>query len=128
MAYCRDFDRLTAAQQMALSQLVFQMGVNLEEFVQFLGVLNAETSAGGSQPGSGIEPEAEHWKNVQHTLIDSQWARRYSSRAATVIAMFDLEYIQDPGGVERKMEATLRPPARHRHRKSSGSLRRRRTS
>ncbi|MGC1299166.1 MAG: hypothetical protein WA869_29430, partial [Alloacidobacterium sp.] len=35
-AYCRNFDRLNAPQQMALSQLVFQMGVNLEEFVQFL--------------------------------------------------------------------------------------------
>src|SRR5271166_6793514 len=32
-AYCREFDQLTASQQMALSQLVFQMGVNLEEFV-----------------------------------------------------------------------------------------------
>ncbi len=30
-AYCRFFDQLTASQQMALSQLVFQMGVNLEE-------------------------------------------------------------------------------------------------
>ena len=39
-AYCRNFDELTAAQQMALSQLVFQMGVNLEEFVQFLAALN----------------------------------------------------------------------------------------
>jgi hypothetical protein len=99
MAYCRDFDRLTAAQQMALSQLVFQMGVNLEEFVQFLGVLNAEASAGGSQPGSAAEPETEHWKIVQHTLIDSQWAQRYSSRAATVIAMFDPDYTQDPGAL-----------------------------
>jgi len=35
-AYCREFDQLTASQQMALSQLVFQMGVNLEEFVDFL--------------------------------------------------------------------------------------------
>ncbi len=39
-AYCRGFDQLSAPQQMALSQLVFQMGVNLEEFVDFLGALN----------------------------------------------------------------------------------------
>jgi hypothetical protein len=129
MAYCRDFGGLTAAQQMAMSQLVFQMGVNLEEFVEFLGVLNGQpVQADGSQPvSSAVEPEADHWKNVQHTLIDSQWARRYSTRAATVIAMFDPDYMQDPGGVERKMEATLRPPAKHHHKKS-GSSRQRRTS
>ncbi len=39
-AYCREFDQLTASQQMALSQLVFQMGVNLEEFIQFLSAIN----------------------------------------------------------------------------------------
>jgi hypothetical protein len=31
-AYCRNFDQLTGAQQMGLSQLVYQMGVNLDEF------------------------------------------------------------------------------------------------
>ena len=41
-AYCRCFDRLTTSQQMALSQLVFQMGTNLEQFVEFLGALNDE--------------------------------------------------------------------------------------
>ena len=39
-AYCREFDQLTASQQMGLSQLVYQMGVNLEEFTQFLSALN----------------------------------------------------------------------------------------
>src|SRR5271166_4021191 len=43
-AYCREFDQLTASQQMALSQLVFQMGVNLEEFVQFRAALNRDPS------------------------------------------------------------------------------------
>src|ERR1039457_4936546 len=43
-AYCRGFDQLTASQQMALSQLVFQMGVNLEEFTQFLGAINEDAS------------------------------------------------------------------------------------
>src|SRR5579862_3789323 len=40
-AYCRYFDQLTGSQQMALSQLVYQMGVNLAEFEQFLSTLNS---------------------------------------------------------------------------------------
>src|ERR1700743_3742421 len=42
--YCRCFDRLTGPQQMALTQLVFQMGTNLQAFVEFLGALNDENS------------------------------------------------------------------------------------
>ena len=49
-AYCRYFDRLSGSQQLALSQLVFQMGVNLEQFVQFRqainGAINGEPIAG----------------------------------------------------------------------------------
>src|SRR5208337_2166787 len=92
-AYCREFDQLTASQQMALSQLVFQMGINLEEFVQFLGTLNREPSQTDSaQPEGSTETETEHWQTVQHTLIDSDWARRYTGRAITVIAMFNPRY------------------------------------
>jgi hypothetical protein len=43
--------------------------------------------------------------------MDSQWARRYSIRATTVIAMFDPEYSQGPNAAEERIEATLRPPA-----------------
>jgi hypothetical protein len=118
-AYCRDFDRLTAAQQMALSQLVFQMGVNLEEFVEFLGVLNGEASSSDLSQRDGDSEGTEHWKTVQHTLIDSQWARRYSGRAATVIAMFDPEYVQNPGATERRVSAILRPPAKSHRRKTA---------
>jgi hypothetical protein len=122
-AYCRGFDQLTAHQQMALSQLVFQMGVNLEEFVQFLSVLN---EAGGDpssdHSASGLDQSAEHWSSVQHELIESQWARRYASRAALVIAMFDPEYAQNPAGVERRVEAIVRPPVRHHRRRSSASV------
>lgn len=110
-AYCRFFDQLTASQQMALSQLVFQMGVNLEEFTQFLGAINDDASDRDSvQPVSTAEPATEHWKTVQSTLIQSQWARRYSSRAISVIAMFDPTYENDPRAAERKVQATLRPP------------------
>ncbi len=118
-AYCRQFDQLTASQQMALSQLVFQMGTNLEEFVQFLGALNDDPGISDpAPPGSNVEPPADHWKTVQTTLIQSQWARRYSSRAVSVIAMFDPDYANDPRDAERKVEATLRPPAHH-HKKPS---------
>ncbi len=39
-AYCRNFDQMSASQQMALSQLVYQMGVNLARFDEFLSLLN----------------------------------------------------------------------------------------
>jgi hypothetical protein len=119
-AYCRGFDRLTGSQQMALSQLVFQMGTNLGQFVQFLDALNDNGNARElAQLDGYMETYGEHWKTVQGTLIDSQWARRYSSRAATVIAMFDPEYSQAPNAAEERMEAILRPPAPPRTRSHS---------
>ena len=125
-AYCRSFDQLTGPQQMALSQLVFQMGVNLEEFTQFLGTLNAAAPPPAPlQPGLSAEPsDVEHWKTVQTTLINSQWARLYSTRASSVIAMFDAEYGADPLAAQRRVEATLRPISVHRrNRHSTASLR-----
>lgn len=117
-AYCREFDQLTAAQQMALSQLVFQMGVNVEEFVQFLSALNRGSSYPDSAQLEGsIETEAEHWQTVQHTLIDSDWARRYTSRAATVIAMFNPEYENAPTEAERQVRAAIRPLVVPHHKK-----------
>jgi GH24 family phage-related lysozyme (muramidase) len=111
-AYCRCFDRLTAPQQMALSQLVFQMGTNLEQFVSFLGALNDEDGSRELPQLNGfMETGAQHWQTVQSTLIDSQWARRYSIRASTVIAMFDPDYNRQPGAAEQRVEAALRPPA-----------------
>jgi hypothetical protein len=118
-AYCRNFAELTGPQQMALSQLVFQMGVNLEEFVQFLNALNGD--AGPSTAQSVASSDAGHWQTVQHALIESQWARLYRVRAATVIAMFDPAYGTDPSVAERRVEATLRPPARRGRRGRSGA-------
>jgi len=123
-AYCRNFDQLTGPQQMALSQLVFQMGVNLEEFVQFLGAINGDAIHGDGIPGVVIQnvslnnssagTDTDHWRAVQTTLIESQWARRYRGRASTVIAMFDPEYLDDPSGAERRVNAVLHPPSKHR--------------
>ncbi|MGB8770014.1 MAG: hypothetical protein WCC92_10385 [Candidatus Korobacteraceae bacterium] len=118
-AYCREFDQLTASQQMALSQLVYQMGVNLDEFTQFLSVINDDAASHGSvQPVRTAEPEVDHWKTVQSALIQSQWARHYRIRAIAVIAMFDPNYDDDPVAAERKVEAVLRPPRVH-HRKKA---------
>jgi hypothetical protein len=123
--YCRCFDRLTGPQQMALTQLVFQMGTNLEAFVEFLGAVNDENGFRELPLLDGyMETDTEHWRTVQSTLIDSQWARRYSVRAATVIAMFDPDYNQEPFAAERRVEAILRPPVEYRPKpRSSATLR-----
>jgi hypothetical protein len=121
-AYCDDFDYLTASQQMALSQLVYQMGVNLEEFVEFLSAINDHSSyrdlaqaEGGTQAGTTQEDD-EYWKTVQSTLIQSDWARRYTSRAVTVIAMFDPDYDKEPKEAEREVRTQIHPLVAH-HRK-----------
>jgi len=36
-------------------------------------------------------------------LIQSDWARRYSTRAIAVIAMFDPDYESNPAAAERKV-------------------------
>ena len=118
-AYCRDFDQLTASQQMALSQLVYQMGVNLEEFDQFLSALNrAPGFQGVALPEVSTESQDERWRAVERSLIESQWAKRYTGRAISVIAMFDPDYAEYPGQAERRVQAVLRPPVKH-HRKKS---------
>ena len=117
-AYCRNFDRLTPWQQMAVSQLVFQMGTNLEEFSQFLDLINREwipASAGKKVSTSDVA----YWTEVQKSLIQSQWARLYRTRAISVIAMLDLRYNQNPRMAERRVGAVLRPAVVHRRRHRS---------
>ena len=120
-AYCREFDQLTASQQMALSELVYQMGVNLEEFIQFLSTLNDVSYRDSVLTAVNGEAEAEHWKAVQNTLIDSDWARRYSTRAVTVIAMFDPQYEADPAKAESVVRAEVHPLVVHHRKKTHGS-------
>lgn len=113
-AYCRYFDKLTASQQMALSQLVYQMGVNLQEFTTFLNLINRQTTddAGNVIP---MAPTGDYWHMVQKSLIESQWARLYRDRATAVIAMFDPHYAMNPVHAERRISMVLRPPRRRRH-------------
>jgi hypothetical protein len=123
-AYCRNFDQLTAYQQMALSQLVFQMGVNLEEFTQFLAAINDSPIPEASLASSAPEQSAKHWRVVQANLVQSDWARRYSSRAISVIAMFDPQYDHDPSSAERQIRAEVRPLVTYRHgRRHAASMR-----
>jgi hypothetical protein len=130
-AYCRNFDQLNDWQQMALSQLVFQMGINLEEFSQFLDMINrpgvppGKSSSVGRRDGiaapTARKTAAAHdvafWRGVQKSLIQSQWARLYRPRAISVIAMLDPRYNQNPRMAERRVGAVLRPAVIHRHRR-----------
>jgi hypothetical protein len=104
--YCRNFDQLTASQQMALSQLVYQMGVNLEGFSQFLDLIN-------NYKGRS-DTDAAYWEMVQQSLIESQWARLYRTRAVSVIAMLDPRYANEPGIAEQRLGAILRPAVAYR--------------
>jgi len=125
--YCREFDDLTASQQMALSQLVYQMGFNLQEFSQFLELINngpargAEVAGPGSNAGglaglgNALPTDTEFWRTVQQTLMQSQWARVYRVRAVSVIAMFDPQYVNGPGTAEQRVGDLLRPAGSHRH-------------
>jgi hypothetical protein len=114
-AYCRNFDQLRGSQQMAMSQLVYQMGVNLAEFSQFLGLVNDDSLANPT-PHTTAAANAQYWTTVQQSLIHSQWARLYRVRAISVIAMLDPRYEDNPRLAERRVGATLRPAVGHRRR------------
>jgi hypothetical protein len=118
-AYCRNFDQLSGSQQMALSQLVYQMGVNLEEFSQFLGLINGDSLPAPAVHNVSAE-NAAYWKSVQQSLEQSQWARLYRTRAISVIAMLDPRYNENPTMAERRVGATLRPAVVHRRGGRSG--------
>ena len=120
-AYCRYFDDWNGPQQMALSQMVFQMGVNLEEFTNFLSAINTPPNYGAPVPGS-FASDQDYWKSVQGTLIHTDWARRYSTRAISVIAMFDPTYASDPYEAESHVRAEVHP-LHTRHRRRAATLR-----
>ena len=122
-AYCRNFDDLSASQQMAMSQLVYQMGVNLEEFSQFLNLINAKAAESASEVRPSAATDAAYWKSVQQSLIHSQWARLYRVRALSVIAMLDPKYSADPKMAERRVGLTLRPAVLHRRRTRGAATR-----
>jgi len=148
-AYCRNFDQLNGPQQMAMAQLVYQMGVNLEHFNAFLTTINpgpaprgqrvvntavsepdattptspvdsqmfaqAMQDATASAPAAVvIDQSPEYWLSVQQSLMGSQWAHKYRTRAISVIAMLDPAYSDDPTAAEKRVGAVLRPAVKHR--------------
>lgn len=126
-AYCRNFDQLTGPQQMAMAQLVYQMGVNLQHFNDFLAMINSgpgpaplatadSTTFAPNAPvaGAAVDQTPEYWQSVQKSLMGSQWAHKYRSRAIAVIAMLDPSYGDDPSAAEQRVGAVLRPTVAHR--------------
>jgi hypothetical protein len=119
-AWCRGFDQLSGPQQMAVSQLVYQMGVNLGQFSTFLSLINHDPVRASALADPGAEPPAEtgadltYWRDVQQSLMQSQWARLYRIRATAVIAMLDPRYLDDPATSEARIAAVLRPARHHR--------------
>ena len=120
-AYCVCFDKMNASQQMALSQLVFQMGVNLEEFVEFLSAINGYAGDRNTGQNAAVVRNV-NWRAVQGTLVHSDWARRYVIRAISVIAMFDPNYDRGPNRAERQVRVWIHPPPSRHHRKSRGEF------
>jgi hypothetical protein len=127
-AWCRDFDQLSGPQQMGVSQLVYQMGVNLGQFSTFLSRINNDPLPASALADPGATPLAEnaadieHWRDVQQSLMQSQWARLYRIRAVAVIAMLDPRYLDNPTASEARIAAVLRPARQHR-RHGRGTLR-----
>ena len=124
-AYCRTFDQMSGPQQMAMAQLVYQMGVNLQHFGDFLATINtaeaASTTFEQDVPAATAEPASgnqspEYWLSVQKSLMGSQWAHKYRTRAIAVIAMLDPAYGDDPTAAERRVGAVLRPAVARRTR------------
>jgi hypothetical protein len=135
-AYCRNFDQMTGPQQMAMAQLVYQMGLNLQHFNDFLTTINSgagpvqaqqATAATDSEmfaqavqdatapaATAGLDQSPEHWLGVQKSLMGSQWAHKYRTRAIAVIAMLDPAYRDDPTAAEQRVGAVLRPAVVHR--------------
>jgi GH24 family phage-related lysozyme (muramidase) len=118
-AYCRNFDHLSASQQMAMTQLVYQMGVNLEEFSTFLDLINRGNES-PAEAAAVAKADAAYWRSVQMSLVQSQWARLYRARATAVIAMLDPRYMDNPSGAEHSIGAILHPA---RVRKSHAAVR-----
>ncbi len=123
-AYCRNFDQMTGPQQMAMAQLVYQMGVNLQHFNEFLTMINpgpgpraaATDSMLAQEEPVALDQTPDYWLSVQKSLMGSQWAHKYRSRAVSVIAMLDPAYRDDPTAAEHRVGAVLRPAVVHRRR------------
>jgi hypothetical protein len=140
-AYCRNFDQMTGPQQMAMAQLVYQMGLNLQHFNAFLAMINPDTTPGTQSETAdsamlaeavseaataapvSLDQSPEYWLAVQKSLMGSQWAHKYRTRAIAVIAMLDPSYGDDPTAAEKRVGAVLRPAVVHRRGRHAATTR-----
>jgi hypothetical protein len=135
-AYSRNFDQMNGPQQMAMAQLVYQMGVNLQHFNNFLTTINPDPPSAGvdsemlgaamqdaTVTPASLDQSPEYWLGVQKSLMGSQWAHKYRTRAISVIAMLDPAYSDDPTAAEKRVGAVLRPAVVHRHRARVAGMR-----
>jgi hypothetical protein len=161
---------MNGPQQMAMAQLVYQMGLNLQHFNAFLTMINpdqgataqAATAQAAAVQSEAVQSEAvqattvqdatpqdaaadstmfaqavsdataepvsldqsaDYWLNVQKSLMGSQWAHKYRTRAIAVIAMLDPAYRDDPTAAEQRVGAVLRPAVVHRRRSHAATTR-----
>src|SRR5215469_13006923 len=63
---------------------------------------------------ASLDQSPEYWQSVQKSLMGSQWAHKYRTRAIAVIAMLDPAYGDDPSAAEQRVGAVLRPAVVHR--------------
>jgi hypothetical protein len=68
-----------------------------------------------------LDQTPEYWQDVQKSLMGSQWAHKYRTRAISVIAMLDPAYGDDPSAAEQRVGAVLRPAVVHRRRGHSAA-------
>ena len=135
-AYCRNFDQLNGPQQMAMAQLVYQMGVNLQHFDNFLTAINPDPPSAAADSAmlgtamqdatvmpASLDQSPEYWLGVQKSLMGSQWAHKYRTRAISVIAMLDPAYTDDPTAAEQRVGAVLRPAVVHRRGRHAAAAR-----
>jgi hypothetical protein len=107
--------------------------VNLAHFNEFLTTINpgpgprdtaAESAmlveASQEMPAT-LDQSPEYWWSVQKSLMGSQWAHKYRTRAISVIAMLDPAYSDNPSAAEKRVGAVLRPAVVHRHRTRHGA-------
>ncbi len=106
-AYCRNFERLGASQQMAMTQLVYQMGVNLEEFSTFLNLINRGGESPANGPAAIAKADAAYWRE----RADEAWCRA-SGRGSIAQARQRLSSAMlDPAGYSGQ---SVRGRAQHR--------------
>ena len=92
----------------------------------------AAQEAGAQEPASAqeaagvpvsLDQSPEYWLSVQKSLMGSQWAHKYRTRAIAVIAMLDPAYGDNPAAAEKRVGAVLKPAVVHRRARHAAGTR-----